>query len=289
MGTFWNLYFMFANSDNFHLNYMEAWRQKFAAEQQEGVTDADSCEQAKPKTGECSVILFRDNTYPLLVPCRWDMSDEQFIRHIRNFHYLQRLEGGFGELFSLKTINFVEVVELEHNLASGFHQYYLNLARHGSSNRLIRFWIDPVGLKGNALVTKLTKDMVVAVPAPPAEQEESMPTIFSVIFANALPRVDRHNGEHEKAVLGDHKMALNVVTLWNTDAATVVVSIPLVFSLIIGIVWTTVGVIVYDFDVNESVTAGFTLSVYLLTAGAILIALVAFMDSQNEKRTKPVR
>jgi hypothetical protein len=82
-------------------------------------------------------------------------------------------------------------------------------------------------------------------------------------------------------------MALNMVNKWNTDAAGVVVAIPLLASLVLGVVWAVVAVAVYHADVNTSVQTGFAIASYVITAGAILIALVAFLDTQNEKVKVP--
>lgn len=78
-----------------------------------------------------------------------------------------------------------------------------------------------------------------------------------------------------------------MVNRWNTDGASVVVAIPFVISLAITIVWPTVAVVRYEADLNASVQTGFAVGSYVITAGAILIALVAFLDTQNEKAKDP--
>ncbi|RYP56496.1 hypothetical protein DL771_011815 [Monosporascus sp. 5C6A] len=264
---FWDLYFIFGDRDGFHQDYMEAWRQRFAEEQKLHISNPQNPNfQPHPNASECSVIMFRDNGRPLLIPCRWDMTDQQFIRHMRNFYYLQRLGGGYLELLSLKTINFIEVVRLEQRLGVGSRQYYLNLARYGSGNRLIRFWLRPSQLSGTSIVEKLTTDAILAAPAFPAAQAQALPTLFSILFASSQEVAAQNQA------LGDHKMALNIVSMWNTDAASVVVAVPLLASLVVGVVWAVVAVAVYNADVNVSVQTGFTIASYVITTGAILIA-----------------
>lgn len=78
-------------------------------------------------------------------------------------------------------------------------------------------------------------------------------------------------------------MAINIVENWSTEAGAVVVGLPLVISLLFCIVWSAVAVAVFGADVNMSTQTGFTIGSYVVTAGALLIALVAFLDTQNAK------
>jgi len=78
-------------------------------------------------------------------------------------------------------------------------------------------------------------------------------------------------------------MALNMATRWNTDAAGSIVALPVVLSLLFAIIWPVVAVKVYNADVNASVQTSFGIASYVVTSGALLIALVAFIDTQNEK------
>ncbi|RYP65838.1 hypothetical protein DL770_008915 [Monosporascus sp. CRB-9-2] len=151
---------------------------------------------------------------------------------------------GFLELLGLKTINFIEVVRLEQGLGVGSNQDYLNLARYGSENRLIRFWLRPSQLSGTSTVEKLTTDAVLAAPALPEAEAQAVPTLFS----SQKPAAEVAG---QNQALGDHKMALNIVNMWNTDAASVVAAVPLLWSLVVGVVWAVVAVAVYHADVNK--------------------------------------
>lgn len=138
---------------------------------------------------------------------------------------------------------------------------------------------------GTSVVQKLTTDAVLAAPAPPATQAQELPTLFSTLFASSQQIAAQDAAQNQP--LGEHQMALNTVHKWNTDAAGVVVAVPLLASFVVGIVWPAVAVATYHADVNTSVQTGFTIASYIITAGAILIALVAFLDTQNEKVKAP--
>lgn len=105
---------MFGNQEHFVQNYTEAWWRRLGEEHRLKTPNPQNpTSQANANAaGLCSVIIFMDSSHPFLVPCRWDMTDEQFIRYIRNFYYLQRFRLGYLEVFSLKTISHIEVVEV---------------------------------------------------------------------------------------------------------------------------------------------------------------------------------
>lgn len=65
--------------------------------------------------------------------------------------------------------------------------------------------------------------------------------------------------------------------------ASAIVALPLTLSLLFAVAWTVVAVRVYHADVQTSVQTGFTIGSYVVTAGALLIALVAFLDTRYEK------
>lgn len=93
---------------------MEAWWQRIAEEQLMNVTNAANPNYSStPNTnGVASLIVFRDSSQPTLIPCHWNMTDQQLIKHIRNFYYLDRFKAGFLTAFSLKTISYIEVVKV---------------------------------------------------------------------------------------------------------------------------------------------------------------------------------
>jgi hypothetical protein len=112
--AFWLLYLIFGDKERFFQNYTEAWWRRLREEQRlRTINPQNPTSQSNVNaTGLCSVIMFRDSSQPILIPCRWDMTDEQFIGHIRNFYYLQRFRGGLLESLSLKTISHIEVIEV---------------------------------------------------------------------------------------------------------------------------------------------------------------------------------
>jgi hypothetical protein len=82
---------------------------------------------------------------------------------------------------------------------------------------------------------------------------------------------------------GDHQMALNIVENWSSEAGGVVVGIPVFISLLFCVIWSAVSTTVFGANVSTSTQTGFTIGSYVVTAGALLIALVAFLDTQNTK------
>ncbi|KAF2106527.1 hypothetical protein BDV96DRAFT_694039 [Lophiotrema nucula] len=77
------------------------------------------------------------------------------------------------------------------------------------------------------------------------------------------------------------RRALNVIRTWNPQSATVIVLFPFVLGTIISIVWPIVATRRYDADVQDSVQTGFAVGSYVVTAGALLVALVAFLDTKS--------
>ena len=95
---------MFGNRNSFFQDYTQAWKEQFA--------QATVNPQVGQNAGPCSVLMSKDNGSTLEIPCRWNMSDQEFIEHIRNFYYLLRIEMGFFECLSLKDLIFIEIVEV---------------------------------------------------------------------------------------------------------------------------------------------------------------------------------
>jgi hypothetical protein len=148
-------------------------------------------------------------------------------------------------------------------LAVGSHQYYLNLGRYNAESRLIHFFHHPTQLSGTTLVQRLVDDGVIAQRSVVSDSDTQ----------KQGPNIDK----------GKHKMALNFVTRWNTDEASVLVGLPVVLSLLIGIIWPIVASRVFGADVQLSTQTGFAVATYVITTGAVLIALVAFLDTQDQK------
>ena len=184
-----------------------------------------------------------------------DSQDVKFHRGNRSKYTLQATQQT-----QCLTIRF----KLIQGTALGKHEYYLPLARFNSGNRLIHFFRNPSQLIGNPIVEKLKANGAFAKASIPATSASSS------------------DSAHVQQP-GEHKMALNMATRWNTDAAGSIVALPVVLSLLFAIIWPVIAVKVYKADVNASVQTSFGIASYVVTSGALLIALVAFLDAQNEK------
>lgn len=110
---FWALYWVFGNPDNFLEDYFEAWKQRCEAEQRLYLTSPTDA-MALPSVAryQCSTVMFIDRKHPLHIPCRWDMSDREFLIHVSRFYYLRQALRGFISLFSLRNIALVELIEV---------------------------------------------------------------------------------------------------------------------------------------------------------------------------------
>ncbi|CAK7234905.1 hypothetical protein SBRCBS47491_009107 [Sporothrix bragantina] len=82
--------------------------------------------------------------------------------------------------------------------------------------------------------------------------------------------------------------ALRLVSTWHVNVAGLAV-VATLLSIVLSIVWTAVAVRVYDQDIQTSVQTGFTLGGYLITAEALVIAMVAYSASLYEMNIKEQR
>jgi len=78
-----------------------------------------------------------------------------------------------------------------------------------------------------------------------------------------------------------------MVSRWDTNAIATVAAIPLILSVLFCVLWSIISVSIYHADVNVSVQTGFAIGSYIITAGALIIALVAFLDTQKVKIEVP--
>lgn len=97
---------------------------------------------------------------------------------------------------------------------------------------------------------------------------------------------------------GQQRHALNIISSWDPQVTSIVILFPIVLSLIISIVWSVVASTKFKADVQTSTQTGFTIGSYVVTAGislthspqslsewlilagALLVALVGFLDSK---------
>jgi hypothetical protein len=151
----------------------------------------------------------------------------------------------------------------------------------------VHFWLRPSDLPGFIIVDKLTADGALGTADPQAAQAQARivsPTIVSLMFN---PHQQPATQTQAAQPFGNHRMALNIVSRWSIGAGTMVVGMPLVTSILLAVVWPAVSVAVFHADVQTSVQTSFTIASYVITAGALLVALVAFLDTQNDKIQAP--
>ncbi|KAF2396538.1 hypothetical protein EJ06DRAFT_585009 [Trichodelitschia bisporula] len=215
-----------------------------------------------PEDRHRSLMIFRNSIEATEVPCSAEMDDMVLLRQICLFHYLRKVERGLLECIRMKSLAYIEVAELTHGAALGEHDYILPLGRYRTHSRSIYLLHNPSKLEGS----------------------------FEIVERLRLAGVLTRPGMQTKA--------LNFVEQWDTRLLTVAVAIPVIVSLLAAIAWPWMSVRRYGGDVQASVQTGFTIAGFILTAGALLIALVAFMDSnsnagglvsQRQRSTVPLR
>jgi hypothetical protein len=109
------LYFSYGDRNLFRDDFSEAWKQRLAYEQSLRATNTDKSDgEESSNEEELSIIVFRDNGKPLEIPCDWYMNDEQLLTHLSRFYYLQRVFAGIFEAFSMRSLNFIEVVAVSY-------------------------------------------------------------------------------------------------------------------------------------------------------------------------------
>jgi hypothetical protein len=97
-----------------------------------------------------------------------------------------------------------------------------------------------------------------------------------------IPDSPSHAGSAFEA-FGVHHGALNLISKWETDSIGSIVAVPIFMSLLFTIVWPIVTVIVFNADAQYSVQTAFLIAIYILIACAILMVLVAFLDTREER------
>ncbi|KAH6882541.1 hypothetical protein BKA58DRAFT_373493 [Alternaria rosae] len=205
---------------------------------------------------DSEVFVFIDNGHCLIVPCSQataDVDDKAFLEHLRSFYNLSRMNFGLFELFGVKSSQKIEIVELLPGLTAGNRVGLpLDLGRHGSYNRQIHYFKDASSMRGTAIRERLLTEGVLTI------CDHQINALFH----------------------GREAMALNIVRDWDPRVTSIAIIFPTALSLIISIVWSIVAAVHFKADVQASVQTGFTIGSYVVTAGALLIALVAFLDTK---------
>ncbi|CAO2652310.1 Nn.00g005930.m01.CDS01 [Neocucurbitaria sp. VM-36] len=208
---------------------------------------ADYCEAWRCQPAyDMEIVLFVDNAHRLAVPCSGGWDDKELIKHVQLFYSLVRTRGGLFEFLGAKDSHRIDVVELESAYAVGKRcGSPLALGKHGPYNRQVYYFKNPSQLVGAALRERLVSEQVLTTS-------------------------------------GQQTHALNIVRTWDASVASIIVLIPVFGSLVFSIIWAIVATNYFKADAQASTQTAFTIGSYLVTAGALLIALVAFLDGKYD-------
>lgn len=91
-----------------------------------------------------------------------------------------------------------------------------------------------------------------------------------------------HRGDTPPAGSLEGRHALNFVSTMHMPLASSAVVLPFLLSLIIAAAWPAVATGKFGADVQTSVQTGFSVASYVVTAGALLVALVTFMSTVSQ-------
>ncbi|KAL5386725.1 hypothetical protein PMIN02_008412 [Paraphaeosphaeria minitans] len=226
----------------------------------------DYCQalREQPET-DAEIVLFVDNGYRLQIPCSRGTNDKDLVRLLRMFYELIMARRGVIQIFGFRTSARIDVVQLQFGAAVGPKiGPPLDLGRHGPYNRQIYFFRDSSPLHGTEIRDRLLLENVL----------HDMHTNSQQIPSTIAPL--------------EQARALNIVRSWNPRSASVTVAIPVFCSFAVAIIWSAVCTLRYGADIQDSVQTGFTIGSYVVTTGAVLIALVAFLDTKyNSSEQRP--
>ncbi|KAH8675141.1 hypothetical protein BGZ61DRAFT_100244 [Ilyonectria robusta] len=150
----------------------------------------------------------------------------------------------------------------------------------------MQYFEDPSQLEGRRfLVDLLFKEQVFlreifdasaeSAPVLPAGSLSRIAAITATQVAGAAIYPDISS----RSLQPDRPQALNFVCGWDAHTATLIIIFPTVLSIVVGIAWPTRAVLKYGADVQTSVQTGVSVASYIVTAGALLIALATWYDS----------
>ncbi|KAF2679043.1 hypothetical protein K458DRAFT_315415 [Lentithecium fluviatile CBS 122367] len=193
---------------------------------------------------DLEIIVFIDNGSRLAIPCPRDLDDRSLLWHIRIFYDLIRARGGLFELLGPTSSERIDILKLENGDPVGpVTGPPLALGKHGPYGRQIYHFKDPSRAEGIKVGSRLLDEGVMMQS-------------------------------------GAQECALNIVRSWDPYATTVIVLVPVGLSLVISVLWSALAIYYFKQEAQASTQAGFTIGGYVVTAGTLLVALVAFLDTK---------
>ncbi|KAH7131545.1 hypothetical protein B0J13DRAFT_106303 [Dactylonectria estremocensis] len=241
--SFWTTYLIFhIRPARFMKNYLAAWKQQYPYE----------------------VAVFFDNKHEsfLRIPCRPpqvagadSLDDEHLLRHLHHIYNIYRIQEGVIAALTPKSLVRVDVIELNHNRFAGPFESTLDLGFDGYQQVARLEHLDTMADQ-RYLVQHLQDKNVMWTSNPPGGGSSP----------GTPPDIPPQR-------------ALNFVTGWDANAASYIILTPTVLSIFVTVIWPAVAVRKYGADVQSSVQTGTAVASYIITAGALLIALAAWYDS----------
>ncbi len=250
----------------------------------ESTAASAATETTPPASPLQSLVLYIDNAQPTEVPCHERMDDRGLMEHLAKFYYMQKMRCGLLEALSFKTLGMVEVVEIQGNIAVGRRTGILELGRY-TSNRRTYYFHKASKAEGTPIIDALRAGNVLL----PAGETPLLERLVERWGQGQRPgwRSSPLPGRKDTAASSassplDARRALNFVSTTHTSFAGIAVVLPFLLSLAVIVVWPVVATQKYRADVQMSLQTAFTVGSYVVTAGALLIALIAFVASVSQ-------
>lgn len=246
---FWAGYLIFADRQTFHEDVNESLRRTLRTNLPQ-LIHAQLVPLGPGQQPEIwSFSLFIDNNTRIEVPCAAELDEKTFVNHLRWLLDLLEVENGLISSFSLLSLGRIEIAkvclffrlflsacililnlfgQMTAGVAVGEFVKDLNLGRDGD-NHNIHLLSHRDGLQGNEMVQELVSQ--------------------NLLGRMGVPR----------------NKCLNVVNVWSSGAAAVIVGTPLLISVLCCVVWPAVAVRHYNADVQTSVQTGFSIGSFVIT------------------------
>ncbi|KAI1171571.1 hypothetical protein F4777DRAFT_48217 [Nemania sp. FL0916] len=191
------------------------------------------------------LVLFTDDHHIMKIPCSSRADDKELIGQLRSFYELNLICGGLTKFIGFKRCVKIEIVELFGDAIGNNTGLCVNLGREMYYFDRYDKINDILGPDSRVITQYLIDECVITSPS----QQQ--------------------------------RRALNIVRAWNPQSVKTIGFVPVTLSFIISILWLIIATAVYGADVQTSAQTGFTIGSYVVTAAALIIALVAFLDAQT--------
>jgi len=194
------------------------------------------------------IFMFIDHGQMVPIPCSAKLNtDKALLSHISTFYYLTRMRALVVEFLGGKAVARIDYVKLLGNRVPGERLGTLDLGFYGDAQREVALLKDSSGVEGSNMLNAFRPSGLLATE-------------------------------------GHHLSALNVVRTYSASRISFLILLPTILSIAVAVAWPVVAVFYYGAEVQASVQTSFTIASYVVTAGALLVALVAFAGSMAVDR-----